>query len=189
MAISTVPQQDYWQLAFDSLDPATKAIIDSAETGKRDVPAAALAAAKARHDFCLKRRWKITKPNGDAIIVRNVVEKIVKWINKFKEVGDVAVQYDPSHASLPWAGVRFLLQLTINDAQIFCAMAENVETIARFVACYKAFENFFMPSKSAILADQIKDSLIKLYAKTLTFLAHSIRYYGKRTPGEWTSIQ
>jgi hypothetical protein len=29
----------------------------------------------------------------------------------FKQVGDVAVQYDPAHAALPWAGIRFLLQV------------------------------------------------------------------------------
>jgi hypothetical protein len=37
--------------------------------------------------------------------------KLVKWIDLFKQVGDVAVQYDPVHAVLPWAGVRFLLQV------------------------------------------------------------------------------
>lgn len=33
------------------------------------------------------------------------------WVNKFKEVVDVAIQYDPVHAALPWAAVRFLLQV------------------------------------------------------------------------------
>ena len=32
--------------------------------------------------------------------------------NKFKELGDIAVQYDTGHASLPWAGIRFILQVT-----------------------------------------------------------------------------
>ncbi len=38
-------------------------------------------------------------------------EKIVVWVRKFKAVGDIAVQYDPAHASLPWAGVRLILQV------------------------------------------------------------------------------
>ena len=45
------------------------------------------------------------------MIVRDSLERVVKWVAKFKEVGDIAVQYDPSHASLPWAGVRLLLQV------------------------------------------------------------------------------
>jgi len=41
----------------------------------------------------------------------DLFSKIVKWIDIFKQVGDAAVQYDPVHAALPWAGVRFLLQV------------------------------------------------------------------------------
>ena len=37
--------------------------------------------------------------------------KVIRWIDLFKQVGDAAVQYDPVHAALPWAGVRFLLQV------------------------------------------------------------------------------
>jgi hypothetical protein len=37
--------------------------------------------------------------------------KIVKCIDLFKQVGDAALQYDPVHTALPWAGVRFLLQV------------------------------------------------------------------------------
>jgi hypothetical protein len=44
------------------------------------------------------------------------LEKIIAWVIKFKEVGDLAVQYDPIHAALPWAGVRFFLQ--VNDSLV-----------------------------------------------------------------------
>ena len=60
---------------------------------------------------CLDRRWRLKKPNGEVIVFRDVMEKIVKTVNKFKDIGDVAVQYDPSHAALPWAGVRLVLQV------------------------------------------------------------------------------
>lgn len=45
------------------------------------------------------------------IVLRDVFAKIAFWIEKFVEVGDVAVQYDPGHAALPWALVRFLLKV------------------------------------------------------------------------------
>lgn len=45
------------------------------------------------------------------MILRDVLDKIVRWIDIFKQVGDVAVQYDPAHAALPWAGIRFILQV------------------------------------------------------------------------------
>ena len=50
-------------------------------------------------------------------MLRDLLEKIAKWIDYFKTIGDVAVQFDASNASLPWAAVRFLLQITVNDVQ------------------------------------------------------------------------
>ena len=41
--------------------------------------------------------------------MRETASRLVGWITKFKEIGDIAVQYDPVHAALPWAGVRFIL--------------------------------------------------------------------------------
>jgi hypothetical protein len=57
------------------------------------------------------KAWKI-QWGGEDIVLRNVVMKIVHWVDKFKQIGDVIVQYDPGHAALPWAAFRFLLQVT-----------------------------------------------------------------------------
>jgi hypothetical protein len=60
---------------------------------------------------CVKKRWRYTRKSGETVIFADVFSKIAKWINIFKDVGDAAVQYDPVHAALPWAGIRFLLQV------------------------------------------------------------------------------
>lgn len=57
--------------------------------------------------------------------MRDVLENIAGWVNKFKEAGDMVVQYDPVHASLPWAAVRFLLQTVVNDVELFGAMVND----------------------------------------------------------------
>jgi hypothetical protein len=61
-------------------------------------------------DKCKAKAYKF-RFRGKDIIVRDIAGKIIFWLNKFKEVGDIAVNFDPVHASLPWAGVRFLLQV------------------------------------------------------------------------------
>lgn len=58
-----------------------------------------------------ERKWKWKKKNGQVIIIRDIFVKLAIWIEKFKSIGDIVVQYDPIHASLPWAFVRFLLQV------------------------------------------------------------------------------
>jgi hypothetical protein len=66
--------------------------------------------AEAKKDECERFRWKI-QFNGREIILRDVVEKIIHGLKIFKEIGDVAVNYDPVHAALPWAGMRLLLEV------------------------------------------------------------------------------
>jgi hypothetical protein len=60
----------------------------------------------------MKSRWKYTRKSGETVIVRDLFEKFVRWIDMFKEIGDVAIQYDPAHAALPWAGIRLILQVS-----------------------------------------------------------------------------
>lgn len=55
---------------------------------------------------------------GQEIILRDVAEKVIVYLNKFKAIGDVAVNFDPVHAALPWAGVRFLIQVLFPVVQI-----------------------------------------------------------------------
>ena len=64
-----------------------------------------------KKELCLNRRWRFRRRSGEYVVLRDVLEKMVTWVRKFQEVGDTAVQYDPVHAALPWAGVRFFLQV------------------------------------------------------------------------------
>jgi len=57
---------------------------------------------------------------GDKEIdVREKVVGFVGCLNKFKEIRDIVVQYDPVHAALPWAGVRFIL-MVCKSPQLLC---------------------------------------------------------------------
>jgi len=38
-------------------------------------------------------------------------DKVMLWLDRFKQVGDIAVNADPIHAGLPWAGIRLLLEV------------------------------------------------------------------------------
>lgn len=70
----------------------------------------AIAAAKAKQRRCIERRWTFTFA-GRAVTLKDEADKVVYWLNRFKSVGDVVVNVDPVHAGLPWAGIRFLLEV------------------------------------------------------------------------------
>lgn len=101
---------DLWQKALATLDDELKARLDFKNSTKRDILEKTLKTAEERRQLCLRKRWKV-KRNGEEVVVRDVLEKIIRWLNHFKAIGDLAAQYDPAHAALPWAGVRFLLKV------------------------------------------------------------------------------
>jgi len=68
---------------------------------------------KARMKECEDEQWKV-KINGKTVVVREVFGKMLDWVQKFAAVGNAAVQYDPVNAALPWAGFRFLLQVSMS---------------------------------------------------------------------------
>jgi hypothetical protein len=74
------------------------------------------ALAVKQRNACEKGRWKFSLGGrGKAIVLHDKVVKIITWLDKFKQVGDIVVQYDPHHFALPWAGVRFLLEVCYID--------------------------------------------------------------------------
>lgn len=46
--------------------------------------------------------------------IRESIDQTVSTINKFLAVGDVAASFDPVHAALPWAAVRFVLVVSFS---------------------------------------------------------------------------
>lgn len=174
--------QSLWDNAVQTVPETELSLIDFKNPEKRGILEDVLALAQQRREECLRKRWRIRRKNGSIIILRDVFEKVIIWINKFKEVGDIAVQYDPTHASLPWAGIRMILQLTINDSSIFGAMLQGVDAIAKMITRYAIFEGIYLASHVLTPAEtQLAQSLTKLYASILVFLGKALHYYSKNT--------
>lgn len=108
-----------WDQAVASLKDKEKQNIDFQRTDKHAILADILEEVQKKKQACTKRRLKYKRKNGEFVVLYDVYEKMVKWVTKFKEVGDVAMQYDPGHAALPWAAVRFFLQVRYRECLIF----------------------------------------------------------------------
>lgn len=104
--------ENLWEKAFSSLNDEDKRHIDSHQLDKRRTLEYLFSVIDEKKKICLDRRWRFKKPNGEVVILRDIMDKMVKSIAKFKDIGDVAVQYDPAHATLPWVGVRLVLQVS-----------------------------------------------------------------------------
>lgn len=112
--VLNVLARDIWAIAFEKLSDEEKAALPhSSSDPKLDILENLRVIVNLKRDECEKKGWKF-EFRGRQIILRDVAEKIVFCINKFKEVGDVTVNFDPVHAALPWAGIRFLLQVELH---------------------------------------------------------------------------
>lgn len=107
---------DLWAIALAKISPEDRQYIDFASQDKLDVLTDLQALTSDAKDRSIKDRWRFRRPGhggeGETVILRDLFSKIVTWIDHFKRIGDIIVQYDPGHAALPWAGVRFLLQVS-----------------------------------------------------------------------------
>ena len=69
-----------------------------------------LTAAKEKQRYYIEKKWTFTF-GGRFITLKDEAEKIVRWLDRFKAVGDIASNVDPVHVGLPWAGIRLLLEV------------------------------------------------------------------------------
>ena len=150
--------------------------LDPAKTGKRDVVAAVLNVAESKRQLSLKKRWWVENFDGKEIIVRDVVEKTISWVRRFRDVGDIGVQYDPGHAALPWAAVCFVLQVAINDVEFSC----DRELIARLLARFHKIELpcLYGPPNNN---DPLSHALVAVYAAILDYLTKAVRFIDEST--------
>lgn len=100
-----------WQNALSIIDEDALRDFSATNASWKYMVEKTLETAQQKRQLCMRNRWTISSRSGQTIILRDVCEKVVSWIEKFVAVGDMVIQYDPGHAALPWAAVRFLLQL------------------------------------------------------------------------------
>ncbi|KAF4627727.1 hypothetical protein G7Y89_g10427 [Cudoniella acicularis] len=167
---STAASQTLWSQAYKKLSDKEREAVQSPQ------PTAAIQgqAFETRIEdlLCVTREAQMKCENdsfkfrfrGKEVILGDVAGKICFWLNKFKEVGDVAVNFDPVHASLPWAGVRFLLQ-----RGLLIVTAEKLSCLINRGAIY---ERLYHPGTipSDVLRN-LHESMVEMYATMLRMMA------------------
>ncbi|KAK2039643.1 hypothetical protein LZ31DRAFT_76858 [Colletotrichum somersetense] len=172
---------DCWAAAINTLGDDLRSEIDFPQASKQTSVDELLAVTTKAKDSLDAKSWSFMH-NGKKVIVRDVLTKVVKWVHHFKEVGDTAVQYDPGHAALPWAGVRFLLNVALGDLDTYSSMLERTADIAELI-CRNALIESLLQSVLTVAAEELRRALVKLYANILTYLAKARSYYYKNTDG------
>ena len=189
-AVSAPSSNELWAHAATELGEEDRHNINFSRE-KHQILEELLVLAEGSEKKCIEKRWRYTRKSGETVILRDLFGKIVKWINIFKQIGDNAVQYDPVHATLPWAAVRFLLQvntpllgllfvanarqIAVNDINQFAFVVENMTAIAQLIARYALFENLYLQQNTPA-ARELEKTVVQLYARVLIYLSKSKSY-------------
>lgn len=91
----------------------------TADRGDTDlIPEIILRDVRAKREICDKKRW--TFRCGDHTVqLRDTADKVLNWLVKLKAAGDIVSNVDPLHAGVPWAGIRFLIQVLVPRTCVF----------------------------------------------------------------------
>jgi hypothetical protein len=192
-----------WQDAVEKLSETDKESLEIPKSGVSSTAIIEDALARVRNsqDKVNRSLVQVTTKKSQKPL-RHYVDRFIKALIQFREIGDTLVQYDPGHAALPWAGVRFLLnvsvsipffhrnkflrkeqQIAVNDSMSFQAMAEGIELISTMITRYAVVESLYLLEESS-LKSQLTSGITKLYVCILRYLSGAKTYYNKSTLSE-----
>lgn len=181
---SATKSESLWKKAFDLLDTDVQTMLNTSNKPKLNILHEVLLQVEKARQKCIRKQWKVRAPGGKTIVLRDVVEKIASWINRYKEVGTISIQHDPVHAALPWAAFVFLLEVTLSDVQLFASLVTDLESIAFVLARCTFYEKLYINTNTGTLAP-LDEALVHLYAEILTNLSSSIKFFKKNTGSEY----
>lgn len=108
---------DFWALAFTPLPPKDQELLQkylpTRDSGSSQLFADIVKAACEKRDAVDARKWTV-HVMGRKVSVRSQADLVIRWLDRFKSVGDMAVSADPIMAGLPWAAVQFLIQVRVD---------------------------------------------------------------------------
>ncbi|KAI0971602.1 hypothetical protein F4678DRAFT_433483 [Xylaria arbuscula] len=108
--------------------------------------------------------------------IRDALDKTIVWLNAFKEVGDIAVNYDPVHAALPWAAFRFLLQTMTIGMQQSAEMAIGLEKSIQLSLRGSIYEQMYLDCSHDEPQLILQAALLDLYRAVIMLMSDSVKY-------------
>ncbi|KIW99831.1 uncharacterized protein Z518_10759 [Rhinocladiella mackenziei CBS 650.93] len=179
---STATQRDFQGRVFLLLPPQDQDTIrQHTVPNARDVDAIvqqALTATRQKQAICQAKRWVFTF-RGHTVVLRDKADNIVKWIERFKQAGDIASNADPVHVGLPWAGIRLLLEAAVSEQNQMATLLLGLETSLYLSHRLQVYMGYWAILPASPARVNFESCLVEFHALILRFLAGAIRIYQK----------
>lgn len=70
---------------------------------------------------------------GRTLVLRDEIDKVLVWWDRFKSIGDVVANVDPVHIGLPWAGISTLSEVRKRQQDSCLQGGHRTNTVCSFV--------------------------------------------------------
>ncbi|KAJ5813170.1 hypothetical protein N7447_010193 [Penicillium robsamsonii] len=132
-----------------------------------------------RQEECEKKFWKVTV-GDEEIVLRNYTNKIVNWLEK---TGDIAVQFAPPQAAIPWAIIKSVMQIPVIEGEQMAALLATTEKIVRVISRGQVYESVYLRNKPVTdsLSKNLQSALTTIYTTSLDLLAESGSLFSENT--------
>ncbi|KAI0855166.1 ankyrin repeat-containing domain protein [Xylaria cubensis] len=104
------------------------------------------------------------------------IEHAVEVLSKFTSAVDVAVSFDPAHAALPWAAVRFVLIAVISSSELRSQVLAGIAAVASLLTQCDTYQQLYMapnpdlrPPEAAL--HELKTTIVKTFVESQLFLS------------------
>ncbi|CAG7925132.1 unnamed protein product [Penicillium olsonii] len=180
------PAKDLWEIALKQLPPAKQEKLkslglDKLSSGSVESEIEDLVElVNQKQAECEKKFWRVSIGDND-IVLRNYTTKIVGWLEK---AGDIAIQFAPPQASMPWSVIKSLMQIPVIGEEQMGALLGTTESIVRIVSRGQVYEQVYLVNSTedgGKLSQGLEGALIGIYRTSLDLLADSGSLFSQNT--------
>ena len=113
---------------------------------------------------------------GGSHTYRQVYDSVAKYAKEFQAVGDIVVQADPGYSALPWAVIRFAIQLASAESETYHRMLEGTSIVSRYISQYSVIEGTYARVDSD-LSKELRNVLEGFFVTLLKYQITSMHYF------------
>ena len=160
-----------------SVAEGLRKLLEAVPSSSKDLPSRILEETEKSKARLEERRWKLILAEKE-ILLYNQFNKIIKFVQAFKDVTTSAAGLDPVHAGLPLAGLFLLMQFVVADTDQYTSMVAGVEEVSWVINRYKYVESVFAETGFTRDFEQL---LITLYVSVLKYQVLAASYYRRNS--------
>lgn len=176
--------KSYWTLAADRLEQEQPSVaeglqklLEAVPSSSKDLPSRILEETEKSKARLEERRWKLIFAEKE-IVLHSQFNKIIKFVQAFKDVTISAAGLDPVHAGLPLTGLFLLIQFVVADTDQYTSMVAGVEEVSWIINRYKYVESILA---EAGFTKDFEQLLITLYMSVLKYQVLAASYYRRNS--------